>query len=370
MRCLSAHRREVISPTDTGHLMIQSVSIKNFRCYQDVSLAGLSRINLVVGDSGSGKTALLESLFLCASRSPGNAFRLRTWRGAGGAFTVTFGGSTAELFSDLFRDFDCDNSVKIEVKGTDRHSRVFEAYRTSPTSDTVNLENPSDSELIQDFEFAWTNDRGERSASTPKLKPDGQLSTDGFPGTTINGKYLHTADAFASDVALMFGKLDQMQKSQPIVDAMASEYPMIEAIAPLPDATGQAALYATVKGVQRKMPIGFVSGGFARTLGYLLSVASFPGGVLYIDEVESGIYYDRQVSLWSLLLKMATTHKVQIFATTHSLECIRAAAEVAKSDVGSFSFIRTERSDSGVSTAKLFDGQQFLDAVTGGVEVR
>src|SRR5436853_2396280 len=48
--------------------MFQSVTIKNFRCFQDFTLGSqdepLARINLIAGKNNTGKTALLEAIRL------------------------------------------------------------------------------------------------------------------------------------------------------------------------------------------------------------------------------------------------------------------------------------------------------------------
>jgi recombinational DNA repair ATPase RecF len=44
--------------------MMRSLSIENFRSYRELHLSPLRRVNILVGDNGSGKTALLEALFL------------------------------------------------------------------------------------------------------------------------------------------------------------------------------------------------------------------------------------------------------------------------------------------------------------------
>ena len=56
--------------------MVNSFSIKNFRSFNEVKVEGCKRINLIVGDNGSGKTALLEALFLAAGVSPELLLRL------------------------------------------------------------------------------------------------------------------------------------------------------------------------------------------------------------------------------------------------------------------------------------------------------
>jgi hypothetical protein len=47
-----------------GYRMIDTIEIKNFRCFDRANLEDLKTVNLVVGRNGSGKTAFLEALFL------------------------------------------------------------------------------------------------------------------------------------------------------------------------------------------------------------------------------------------------------------------------------------------------------------------
>jgi predicted ATPase len=52
--------------------------------------------------------------------------------------------------------------------------------------------------------------------------------------------------------------------------------------------------------------------------------------VLLIDEVEIGIHHAIQVDLWRFLAKMAIEFNVQIFATTHSEDAVRAFGVVER----------------------------------------
>lgn len=44
--------------------MLESVRIRNFRVFRDLEIDRLARINLFAGHNNSGKTTLLEALFL------------------------------------------------------------------------------------------------------------------------------------------------------------------------------------------------------------------------------------------------------------------------------------------------------------------
>ena len=44
--------------------MYRSFSIKNFRCFDELTVEGMGRINLIAGKNNVGKTALLEALWV------------------------------------------------------------------------------------------------------------------------------------------------------------------------------------------------------------------------------------------------------------------------------------------------------------------
>ena len=49
-----------------------------------------------------------------------------------------------------------------------------------------------------------------------------------------------------------------------------------------------------------------------------------------IDEIETGIHHSRQKEFWLNILKVCDELNVQLFATTHSDECIQAFYDASK----------------------------------------
>src|SRR5690348_922388 len=108
----------------TGYKMIKSISIRNFRSFEAATINGCSRINIIVGENGSGKTALLESIFLAAGPSPEIALRTRAWRGLEGQrLTGTNEQIDRALWADLFHKFDTDQSASVSLHGDKDHNR-------------------------------------------------------------------------------------------------------------------------------------------------------------------------------------------------------------------------------------------------------
>jgi AAA15 family ATPase/GTPase len=86
---------------DPGFLMIEGIEIRNFRCFQSLSVGGVKRVNVIVGDSGSGKTALLEALFMTLAGTIEVSIRLKAQRG----FDITYTGPLDRIEEAIWRDY-------------------------------------------------------------------------------------------------------------------------------------------------------------------------------------------------------------------------------------------------------------------------
>ena len=51
-----------------------------------------------------------------------------------------------------------------------------------------------------------------------------------------------------------------------------------------------------------------------------------------IDEIDAGIHYSRFPTLWRTTLKAAIDNNVQLFITTHNVECLRALNQVLETE--------------------------------------
>ena len=108
--------------------MIDRVIIKNFRCFQNLEVSDLRKINLLVGKNASGKSAFLEAVFLSSSSAAAStSFQLKAIRGMGNQLiNPTDALAYRGLWEDLFFDFKQDNKIPIKVEGIpDSDSALF-----------------------------------------------------------------------------------------------------------------------------------------------------------------------------------------------------------------------------------------------------
>jgi len=100
------------------------------------------------------------------------------------------------------------------------------------------------------------------------------------------------------------------------------------------------------------VPLPFMGEGMRRVLSIVLAIANAPGGVVLIDEVENGLHHSVLIKVWQAIADAAERADAQVFATTHSYECIQAAhkafSEKRPSDLRLF---RLDRVDSEIRVA-------------------
>ena len=76
-------------------------------------------------------------------------------------------------------------------------------------------------------------------------------------------------------------------------------------------------------------PLNFMGDGFKSIFYIILKMLSLKGKRILIDEIEIGIHHTKIKDFWINIFKVAKELDVQVFATTHSDECIEAFVEAA-----------------------------------------
>ena len=102
---------------ENGFQMIRTINIRNFRCYRELEINNCARLNVIVGENGSGKTALLEAMFLALATSTDVALRFRQQRGMDGSFGGTARRIEEGLWGDFFYNYDWSRPIHIGLSG-------------------------------------------------------------------------------------------------------------------------------------------------------------------------------------------------------------------------------------------------------------
>lgn len=161
--------------------MIDSVQITNYRAFQNVKLKNLSRVNVLVGDNGSGKTAFLESLFLAGGLGPEIYLRTRAWRGSGDKLLIGLDRDQYEaLWREIFYNLDQNKPVTItfidSAHGGQRQLRIYyDAEQTSLLPFDIGVRTSDEGGDIHPITFHWKTDEGIDQKASVTVTPQGVM---------------------------------------------------------------------------------------------------------------------------------------------------------------------------------------------------
>jgi len=115
-----------------------------------------------------------------------------------------------------------------------------------------------------------------------------------------------------------------------------------------------------------------MGGGMFRLLSIILAIFDSRNGVVLIDEIENGFSYTSQGILWNAIIEAAREFNVQIFATTHSMECVRAYSSSYSEKKNNKDTIRLYRIEKKQEDFKIiaYNYKQLKTSLESGWEVR
>lgn len=371
--------------------MITEFTVKNFRCFRELTITPLKQVNLVAGKNNTGKTALLEALWLFHGRNNLDLPR-RTQ-----LFRGIYGGPPESIFENLFRDFNTDAPIYLRGRVDGEHRelaisleepKVFSTPITSgqPGEQGTSAGTATTSDAMpfgREAVFTYKDERDHpfiskgrfsRLVPTP-LGPAREIGLQAEQSKVPDqptGRFLY-AYAFGNqntetDNANRYSSIVTEKQDQVLVDLLKAIEPRIVDLRVVSE-EGISSLKADV-GLAKRMPVGLMGGGIVRLLSILLAIATAPKGLVLVDEIENGFHHEVLPKVWEAIATFVEHYKVQLFATTHSNENIRSAYELFANRKGvDFVFHRLDRVDDNVQAA-TYDLEAIRDTTELGFELR
>lgn len=363
--------------------MLKSFSAKNFRCFKELRLERLGQINLIAGKNNVGKTALLEAILLHLAPTepsliPGlNAFRglRRSELDGEKAWGWFFFGKQSETPVELRAVLEdgTERCLSLTLAKADEYPLIEEGgrLRGAGRSGPGLMIRTAGGELV--MKYGDSKGRTCTTVGRPVRDPaSGEMRMVrtylGAAGEIPSPPaiLIHPQAALHEDAERLNTLIVEKREGE-LVQGLKCVEPNLEGLVPGTYA-GETTVLADL-GFRERIPLPLVGDGTVRLFRYLVGMASFRGGVALIDEVENGFHHSAMEKVWRTLGQAATRRQVQLFATTHSWECIRAAYEAFKGTQMGFFLHRLERMGEDVSAITL-DRENIETALNCELEVR
>lgn len=322
----------MIAITVVKDFMLRDITIHNYRCFKDFHIDGLAQVNLIVGMNNSGKTNLLEAAYLLVSQ--GNILDL---------FDVLI--NRGEIINPLER-FAKNQALKLDL---DRVRHIF-YDRNIIRNEVINIQSTQDNQLLFKAEPEFVVDPVhpfENIKIIFSYKPDipfgFTLDTDGLirrhfldpqqanQDLAITSTYksilLGTTNLKFEQLDLLWSQITLTPKEESVIKSLQILEPQIEGINFIRDETSHSSIILKVRGSRNPIPLVSMGEGMRRILNLAMAAVTVENGFLLVDEIETGLYHQTQTDMWRLILEVAQQLNIQVFATTHSWDCVCAFQE-------------------------------------------
>ena len=330
--------------------MLKSVQIRNFRVFEDLSIESLSRVNLITGRNNSGKTSLLEALFLLSGAGNpqlalnSNVIRMPDLPMSGPREILR-----ETYWKPMFTELDTNRVIEIEGIHVARGPLILRMLLERPTVVELPLGDSrevSANDLHGERPLLLSFKGGPEHEVEGRIRYAGQSIQIDQPNIPVpyDAVILPTQVMNHPDNAERFSRLRKRKQDAQLRSALKIIEPKLQSIE-VNSASGFPMIWGDI-GLPELVPLAMMGEGMTRLARLVLSIATVPGGLVLVDEIETGLHHTVLVDIWRAVDEAAKQFETQVVATTHSYECIRAAHEALGSG-DSFLLHRLEVSDEG-----------------------
>ena len=361
--------------------MLRSLEIRNYRNLRHLTIEKLGRVNLLVGKNNTGKTSVLEAvgilikkgrirflLDLLDQRDENYISSLRYNTGKDNDALRSF----SSLHSNRLAVFNADDPLTItgieeslskmslsirlikykneDLNENNKISRtkilVDEKYDEYEVETGIEIRSNGNT-LVVPFNVLWRVDR--------QIEPE-------IP--SANFDFIRTNSLSRDINGVLWDDITFTEKEKYVLQALKIIEDDIEGLAFIDsEVIGTKGRVPVVRlGLaNQKIPLRSMGDGINRILTIILAMVNCENGYLLIDEFENGLHYSVQEKLWEIIFYLAERLNIQVFATTHSLDCVEAFSAVlnnGKQDSASGAMIRLENYESNIE-ATVYDADEI-----------
>jgi len=335
--------------------LLKNLTIKNFRCFENFHLKDLKRVNIFVGDNNSGKSSVLEAVGMLSPKLDDH-FRIISSRGIPFNLNLliafkkifSFTAAISKFFSFFFQK-NTKNSIEIFSEFYEAKKNVNLQISLSPKIEKFNEEN--EKLELQDSEGKNVNLESmvfDKFFNLQSIVFDYKFNNS-KTAQRLGFSSIGTYDSKLKDFGLynIIFLADQTPTQQEIID----KWSKLKESANLKESNEIDERYLKIlqnfeKDLKKielieSHSLAFrkdeftvfledMGNGFKKFFDILLTIdlanKNNAPTILCIDEIDNGLYHDKQEIFWEQIIKLCEENNIQLFATTHSYDCVKSLA--------------------------------------------
>lgn len=374
--------------------MFTTASMSGFRCFEELSVTDLGRVNLVVGENGAGKTSFLEGMRLL--RAGGNPMTLLASALARGEYDSEENedGSHERVavlhFAFHGREVREGNRFQIKGGGASEADRIISgeivdvaghdpeaAMMGSSSGESGETEWRS---MFPEWAVRLRLDEGSASIEVPLHWSRGNAHRLRLMVPRWDARaraeipvFLRANDVDDTVLGQLWDRVVATPAKEGVIEALQRLEPHIRDIdlRAEPRLPFRSRVAVRIEnGASSSAPIGSFGEGVAWLFALALGAAATPNKLLLVDDIDAGLHHRVMAHMWAMVIDTARRRGLQVFATTHSIDCITALRRACIDAPERASEIRVVRLVRGGRSGITFTADELDTAIEGEVEVR
>jgi AAA15 family ATPase/GTPase len=316
--------------------MLNSLYIKNYRNLKELQIDSVAQVNLITGKNNTGKSSVLEALAIYASKGDlSYIFQLLENRGeyfkpidSNYAMDSNIR-SLSSLFTDRIVKLEFNNPDLITVKGNE-NSLTFGFSVWRELNETLSKIEDRDGEITFDVTIVTFSSKEKPVRMSYNLeRAYFDQSKYGKFKEPNKFQFIKTVNIDQEINEKLFDTIALTEKESYVIDALKIIEPKTERIAFVKEEKSQLRT-AVIKlsDTSEVLPLKSMGDGINHILTIILAAVNCENGYLLIDEFENWLHHTVQEQLWKIIFKLAQDLNIQVFATTHSEDCVRGFSKV------------------------------------------
>lgn len=303
--------------------------IENFKRFDSFEMGNLGQFNLIVGDNNVGKTSVLEALtfdedITTLAYNYFITFWERTLERSNNSEFTKKALQQSHFWQTIFRK---KSPIKFTTNNLSFHLELVQHQALS--EDEIEVVKKAVVTAIPDQWLKLTRTKdGNWQMIAAYFEGTSEFEYTNMFNLESHVPFVSNNLGYGPELIGMYYQFVNPNKiiRKEIDDNLRKFIPKIEEIRPH-KATDNEIIGIILSDNNSLLPLSFFGDGTVKYFRFLLEVLATRNKRLMVDEIGSGIHFTRLKDYWKTVVQLCNKYNVQLFATTHSLECQRAFIE-------------------------------------------
>ncbi len=287
---------------DESNHFIEYLNINNYKCFNDFSADGFKRVNLIGGKANVGKTVFIEAMHINVHSKTLSDFCFAM-------IAIKIRRESLNILQDFLHHNIQYDFYKVKESYLEKNNGID--IRSNKNKTSFDIE---EKEGIKEYHFKYGGQ-------------ETKVNTADFSVLCSHDDNIYYIDNFGltnQDIVQNYSFIQRKEKEAYLNCLLKRFDTQIKSFAIINDKP-----QCKINGEYRD--ITELGDEIRSLISIVVSLFRTENGHLFIDEIDNGIHYTHLDKLWEVIMKLSSDLNVQLFATTHSKECIESYVRVNES---------------------------------------